>query len=163
MPSCCSTRMDCHFEEPVVVDTSALIAVLLGEEEEEEEKFMVPLAKIRPLRMSAASYFEAAIIADRRGDAVTRAVLDSFLEEFSIQVEPVTFDQVKLARQAYDRFGKGRHPAGLNYADCFSYALAKSLREPLLFKGNDFSKTDLVNAAGEPRRSSWTGHRNPGR
>ena len=129
----------------MVIDTSALIAILLGEEEGKE--FMALLVKTRPIRISAASYFEAAIIADRRGDAVTRSVLDSFLEEFSIQVEPVTFDQAKIARQAYDYFGKGRHPAGLNYADCFSYALAKSTREPLLFKGNDFSKTDLVSAA----------------
>lgn len=109
--------MECHFGEPIAIDTSALIAILLGEEEGKE--FMALLAKTRPMRISAASYFEAAMIADRRGDAVTRAVLDSFLEEFSIQVEPVTFDQAKIARQAYDYFGKGRHPAGLNYADCY--------------------------------------------
>jgi ribonuclease VapC len=70
-------------------------------------------------------------------------MLDTFLAEFSIQIEPVTAEQALLARQAFVLFGKGRHKAGLNFGDCFSYALAKAYREPLLFKGGDFGHTDL--------------------
>ncbi len=105
---------------------------------------IIGAAKI--LRLSAASYLEIAMIVDRRGSQLNRAQLDGFLEELSIQIEPITFEQAKIARQAYDLFGKGRHPAGLNYGDCFAYALAKSVREPLLFKGSDFSQTDLLSA-----------------
>ncbi len=130
----------------MVIDTSAMIAILLREPEASSYEEL--LAKSSLLRMSAASYVEAGIIMDRRGNSVSRALFESYIEGWSIQVEPVSVEQAMLARQAYDVFGKGRHAAGLNYADCFSYALAKSLREPLLFKGNDFSKTDLVSAIG---------------
>ena len=70
-------------------------------------------------------------------------MLDTFLGEFSIRIEPVTAEQAFLARQAFVLFGKGRHKAGLNFGDCFSYALARAYREPLLFKGGDFGYTDL--------------------
>jgi ribonuclease VapC len=93
--------------------------------------------------MSAASYVEAAIYLDRNLDEVRRAMLDNFLAEFSIRIEPVTAEQALLARQAFVLFGKGRHKAGLNFGDCFSYALAKAYREALLFKGGDFGYTDL--------------------
>jgi len=93
--------------------------------------------------MSSASYLEAAMLIDRRLDAAHRSKLDGIIAELEIHVEPVTFEQAKTARQAFEQFGKGRHPATLNYGDCFTYALAKATREPLLFKGNDFSKTDL--------------------
>lgn len=129
----------------MVIDTSAMIAILLREPE--AASFEELLAKSSLSKMSAASYVEAGIIMDRRGNPVSRALFESYLEDWSIKIEPVTMEQAIIARQAYDYFGKGRHPAGLNYADCFSYALAKSMREPLLFKGNDFSKTDLVSAA----------------
>ena len=137
--------MDFRFELIVVIDTSALIAILL--KEPEALAFARFIESSEHSCISAVSYFEAAIVVDRRGNEVSRAMLDSFLVAFSIRVEPVTFEHAKMARQTYELFGKGRHPAGLNFADCFSYALAKSLLEPLLFKGNDFSKTDLTSAA----------------
>src|SRR5690349_11859277 len=93
--------------------------------------------------MSAASYVEAAIYVDRNGDEVRRALLDTFLAEFSIQIEPVTADQAILARQAFVLFGKSRHKASLNFGDCFTYALARAYREPVLFKGLAFGHTDL--------------------
>ena len=95
--------------------------------------------------MSAASYFEASIIIDRYGDAVRRTMLDTFLEQFEIVIEPVSVEQAKVARQAFREFGKGNHP-GLNYGECFTYALARTRRERLLFKRNDFSRTDLIPA-----------------
>ncbi len=98
------------------------------------------------VRLSVASYVEAAIHVERNGDEIRRAMLDTFLSQFGIQIEPVTAAQGQLARQAFVLFGKGRHKAGLNYGDCFSYALAKAYREPLLFKGGDFGHTDLVAA-----------------
>jgi ribonuclease VapC len=125
----------------MIVDTSALLAVLL--DEAEAPRFAAAMERGGPLRLSAANYVEAAIFADRNLDEVRRAMLDTFLAEFSIEIEPVTVEQARLARQAFVLFGKGRHKAGLNFGDCFSYALAKAYREPLLFKGNDFGYTDL--------------------
>ena len=125
----------------MIVDTSALLAVLL--DEPEAQRFASAMEGAAVLRMSAASYVEAAIYVDRNLDAVRRAMLDTFLAEFAIGIEPVTAAQALLARQAFVLFGKGRHKAGLNLGDCFSYALAKAYREPLLFKGADFGYTDL--------------------
>jgi ribonuclease VapC len=128
----------------MIVDTSALLAVLLREPE--AASFAAAIESAEASRLSVASYLEAAIFVDRHGDEVRRAMLDTFLEEFSIQLEPVTVEQVRVARQAFQWFGKGIHPAALNFGDCFTYALAKVTREPVLFKGNDFSRTDLVPA-----------------
>jgi ribonuclease VapC len=125
----------------MILDTSALLAVLLNEPE--AERFASAMENAIAKRMSAASYVEAAIYVDRNLDEVRRAMLDTFLAEFSIRIEPVTAEQALLARQAFVLFGKGRHKAGLNFGDCFSYALAKAYREPLLFKGGDFGYTDL--------------------
>jgi ribonuclease VapC len=125
----------------MILDTSALLAVLLSEPE--AERFASAIENASVVRMSAASYVEAAIYVDRNGDEVRRAMLDTFLGEFSIRIEPVTAEQALLARQAFVLFGKGRHKAGLNFGDCFSYALAKAYRETLLFKGGDFGYTDL--------------------
>lgn len=125
----------------MILDTSALLAILL--QEPEAERFAVAIEAAAVVRISAASYLEAAIYVDRNGDAVRRAMLDSFLEQFQIGIEAVTPEQAKLARQAFVLFGKGRHRAALNFGDCFSYALAKSYREPLLFKGGDFVHTDV--------------------
>ena len=98
---------------------------------------------------------------DRNGDPVTGALLDAFLEEFAIQLEPITVEQAHVARQAFQLFGKGIHPAALNFGDCFAYALAKVSREPILFKGQDFSRTDLLPAIRlEPQ--SRTRHPHPG-
>jgi ribonuclease VapC len=129
----------------MIVDTSALLAILLKELEAAD--FAQAIERADVVKMSVGSYLEASIYVDRNGDEVRRAMLDTFLEEFAIKLEPVTVEQARIARQAFQLFGKGRHTAGLNYGDCFTYALAKTTREPLLFKGQDFDKTDLV-AAG---------------
>ncbi len=94
--------------------------------------------------MSAASFLEAGITRDSQAGAAAGRQLDAFLRRAGIAIEAVTVEQAHLARQAYLDFGKGRHPAGFNFGDCFAYALAKSLGEPLLFKGRDFSQTDIA-------------------
>ena len=128
----------------MVIDTSALVAILLGEPE--EVLFTEAIHAAEATRMSAASYLEATMIIDRRVDAFHRAKLDATLEYFEIRIEPVTEEQARVARRAFQEFGKGVHPARLNYGDCFTYALAKVTGEPLLFKGDDFGKTDLAAA-----------------
>jgi ribonuclease VapC len=128
----------------MVIDTSALLAILLGEPE--EVRFAEILERESEVRMSAASYMEAAMIIDRRVNAEHREMLDGALKVFGIKIEPVTEEQARVARRAFQEFGRGAHPAGLNYGDCFTYALAKVTQEKLLFKGNDFTKTDLLPA-----------------
>jgi ribonuclease VapC len=128
----------------MIVDTSALLAILLREQE--AASFAAAIESANTSRLSVASYLEAAIFVDRHGDEVRRAMLDTFLEEFAIRLEPITVEQARIARQAFQWFGKGLHPAALNFGDCFTYALAKATREPVLFKGQDFSQTDLVAA-----------------
>lgn len=125
----------------MIIDTSALLAILLREPD--AGRFASALEAASVVRISAANYVEAAIYVDRNGDEIRRAMLDTFLGEFEIRIEPVTAEQALLARQAFVLFGKGRHRAALNFGDCFSYALARSYREPLLFKGEDFVHTDL--------------------
>jgi ribonuclease VapC len=125
----------------MILDTSALLAILLREPE--AERFAASIENAEVVRLSAASYVEAAIYVDRNADEIRRAMLDTFLAEFSIRIEAVTAEQALLARQAFVLFGKGRHKAGLNFGDCFTYALARAWREPVLFKGGDFGYTDL--------------------
>ena len=125
----------------MVIDTSAILAILLAEDDAERYARAIEAA-LRP-RMSAASYLEAAVVIDNRGDVVARREFDRFMRRTEIEVVAVDREQAEIARQAYRDFGKGRHPAGLNFGDCFSYALAKSVDEPLLFKGADFSRTDV--------------------
>ena len=126
----------------MVIDSSAVIAILFDEPEAEALLSQIAVAEI--CRLSAASLVEVGIVLRRDAAAQRRAAFDEMLRLFSINVEPVTEEQAYLALDAYDRFGKGTgHPAGLNYGDCFSYALAKQAGEPLLFKGNDFTRTDL--------------------
>ena len=125
----------------MILDTSALLAILLREPE--AERFAISIENAAVVRLSAASYVEAAIYVDRNADEIRRAMLDTFLAEFSIRIETVTAEQVLLAHQAFVLFGKGRHKAGLNFGDCFTYALARAWREPVLFKGGDFGHTDL--------------------
>ena len=93
--------------------------------------------------MSAATLLETTIVLESRSGAAAGYELDSFLQEAEIDLEPVTPDQAQAARRAWRRFGKGNHPAGLNFGDCFAYALAEATREPLLFKGGDFDLTDV--------------------
>jgi len=96
--------------------------------------------------MSAASYVEAAMVLEMRAPTMPKAILNEFLVRYEIQLEPVTVEHAMIATEAFRRFGRGIHNAKLNYGDCFTYALAKTAKEPLLFKGNDFSQTDLVPA-----------------
>jgi len=128
----------------MIVDTSAVLAVLLDEGEAEE--FTGLLLKSEVCLMSAVSFVEASIIAETNGGDGGVRQLDAFLRTAGITVEPVNEEHALAARQAYSDYGKGRHAAGLNLGDCFSYALAKVSGEPLLFKGSDFRKTDIVAA-----------------
>ena len=121
----------------MVIDTSAVVAILLGQPE--EVLFTEAIYAAGTVSMLAASYLEAAMIIDRRIGASHRANLDTTLEYFEIRIEPVTEEQARVARRAFQEFGKGIHPAKLNFGDCFTYALAKVKGEKLLFKGNDFS------------------------
>jgi ribonuclease VapC len=125
----------------MVIDTSAVLAILL--DERDASLYAEAIEKADSCHMSAANYLEAALIVDTRGDPVASREFDLFFRRADLLIEPVTFEHAKTARQAYRDFGKGRHPAGLNFGDCLAYALAKSLDEPLLFKGSDFSRTDI--------------------
>ena len=125
----------------MIVDTSVIIAILRDEPDANELAAVIESADVR--RISAASYVEAAILTDSNRDPVLSRRLDSFLQEAIVTMEPVTVEQAQLAREAYRDFGKGRHRAGLNFGDCFAYALAKDKGEPLLFKGDDFRGTDV--------------------
>lgn len=130
----------------MIIDTSALLAVLL--DEPERASFEVAMARDPFPRISAASYLETGIVVDSRGDPRRSRYLDKFLASAEIAIEPVTAEQAALARRAYQDFGRGSgHEARLNFGDCFAYALAKTLDEDLLFKGNDFSRTDIRAAA----------------
>jgi ribonuclease VapC len=124
----------------VIVDASALLAILLREPERMQFRKMIAVAK-EPV-MSPINFVEAAIRADGLGQSES-AGLDRLIEVSGIKVVPVTAEQAGLAREAYQKYGKGNHPAKLNLGDCFAYALAKARGEPLLFKGNDFRLTDV--------------------
>lgn len=128
----------------MIVDTSAVLAILF--EEEDAEIYARALAQADSCRMSAASFVETAIVVDAQTKDKGSRQFDSFLRRAGIGIEPVSEEQAHIARQAYADFGKGRHPAALNFGDCFSYALAKATGEPLLFKGKDFKKTDIASA-----------------
>ena len=125
----------------MIVDTSAIIAILRNEPDADEFAATIASAAIR--RISAATYVETAIVIDSNRSPLLSNLLDSFLTRSLINIEPVTVEQAHLARNAYRDFGKGRHRSGLNLGDCFAYALAKEKAEPLLFKGDDFRKTDV--------------------
>jgi len=127
-----------------VLDTSALMALLL--QEPEAEQIAMVLSSATKLRMAAPNWLEATIAATvRRGEAGYRQ-FQLFLQRLGVEVVPCDATGAEIAFKAWLRYGKGRHPAGLNYGDCFAYALAKQLGEPLLFKGDDFSKTDIRSA-----------------
>ncbi len=129
----------------MIVDTSALIAIL--RDEPDANRYVVALAAAGGPRMSAGTYLETAIVVDANRDPVLSRRLDDLVAEADLRIEPVTYEQALLARQAYRDFGKGsRHPAGLNFGDCFAYALARAAGEELLFKGRDFSQTDVRSA-----------------
>jgi ribonuclease VapC len=126
----------------VIVDTSAIVAMLRAESDAAALSKVIRGAAV--LRLSAASYVELAVVIDGLGDPVLSGGLDAVLTAYRIRIEPLTESQARIARAAYQRFGRGSgHPARLNMGDCFAYALARDLDEPLLFKGNDFRLTDI--------------------
>ena len=127
----------------MIIDTSAIIAIL---RDESEAAFCArAIADASNRRVSAVNYVEAAIVIDASGDPIASRRVDEFFKIAQISIEAVTQTHAQIARDAYRDFGKGSgHPAKLNFGDCFAYALAKSRREPLLFKGNDFTHTDII-------------------
>ena len=128
----------------MIVDTSALLSVLF--DEADADYFERAIIDSTDCRMSAASYLEAAMVVEGRlGEAGGRE-LDLFVETASIEIVPVSVEQAQAARLAWRRYGKGNHPAGLNFGDCFACALAEIAGEPLLYKGDDFALTDVESA-----------------
>ena len=125
----------------MVIDTSALVAIFLAEPE--RRKFLDLIIAAETRLISAANALETGIVLEaRRGEAAGRE-FDLFVVRANLQVVPVDGEQVEIARSAWRKYGKGRHPATLNFGDCFAYALAKSSGEPLLAKGSDFAATDI--------------------
>lgn len=134
----------------MIIDTSALLAIL--RDEPEARACAEAIAEATTRGLSAANYLETAIVIDASRDPIAGRRLDDLLKAADIAIEPVTEAQARLGREAYRDFGKGSgHPAQLNFGDCFAYALAKAKGEPLLFKGDDFVRTDVTPAIG--RRS----------
>jgi ribonuclease VapC len=126
----------------MIVDSSAVLAVLFGEEDATAYAQAIASASVR--RLSAANWLETAIRIDGGSGPIGSNAFDDFIREGSILIEPVSVDHARFARAAYRAYGKGSgHPAQLNFGDCFAYGLAKATGEPLLFQGEDFSKTDI--------------------
>ena len=132
----------------MIIDTSALIAILY--EEPEAPLYHRAIRRAPRPRMSVANYLEAAMVVEGRSDPAKWSELERYVERERIQLIPVTIGQVRVAQQAWRDFGKGNGPAALNYGDCFAYALASVSAEPLLFKGNDFAQTDIRPAHPAP-------------
>jgi len=128
----------------VIVDSSALLAILLREPG--SDVFDEAIVAATAARISAPTFVEVSIVLESRTGAQGVLLWESMLRESRIAIEPFSEEHAFLARQAFSDYGKGRHPAGLNFGDCFSYALAKATGEPLLFKGDDFRKTDVLPA-----------------
>lgn len=127
----------------MIIDSSALIAVL--RDEPDALGYARAIAAATERRLSAVNFVESAAVIDASRDPIASRRFDDFMREAGISIEPVTENQARIAREAYRDFGKGSgHPARLNLGDCFAYALAKTLREPLLYKGEDFSRTDIT-------------------
>jgi len=125
----------------VILDTSALIAILYGEPE--RASFARHIHEADICRISVANFVELCMVVEHQLGLDAGRQVDALFRRTGIMIEPVTVEHGHLARQAFLDYGKGRHKAGLNYGDCFAYALAKSTGEPLLFKGNDFALTDV--------------------
>ena len=129
----------------MILDTSAVVAILRNEPD--AAAFARAVAEASERRLSAVNFVEAAVVIDGSRDPIASRRFDEFMREASIAIETVTEAQARIAREAYRDFGKGSgHPARLNFGDCFAYALAKALREPLLYKGGDFARTDVASA-----------------
>jgi ribonuclease VapC len=128
----------------MILDSSSLVAILT--DEPEAELFIQAISRAPGCRISAGNFIELSIVIESQFDAEVLQQCDALFRRVGISIESVTAEQAHLARQAFHDFGKGRHPAGLNFGDCFAYALAKTTGEPLLFKGEDFKKTDIASA-----------------
>ena len=129
----------------IVVDTSAIVAILKGEIE--ARSFLEIIVDEDRCFLSAVGLFEASMVMIGRGPAAAANDLDALVRRRGIEIVPFDEEQARQSRAAFVRFGKGRHPAALNFGDCVSYALARSLGLPLLFKGTDFAKTDVISAS----------------
>ena len=125
----------------MVIDSSALLAILL--EESDAYAFASAMTNSAICLLSAVSLVETSMVAMRLRTPNPVTAFDNLIDKLGIEIVPVDREQALLAREAFRRFGKGRHKAGLNFGDCFAYALAKQKNEPLLYKGNDFSQTDI--------------------
>lgn len=125
----------------MIVHSSALLAIL--NREPDADRFQEAILTASPCLMSVANMLETSIVVEGCGGAEAGREFDAFLEHAEIEPAPVTTEHFEAARRAWRRFGKGRHPAALNFGDCFAYALARITGEPLLFKGNDFARTDV--------------------
>lgn len=129
----------------MIIDTSAMVAILFREPE--ATAFVERIHDDDTCRMSVATWVELAMVIESQLGPDGMRQAEAFFRRAGITIESVTVEHAELARQAFLDFGKGRHKAGLNFGDCFSYALAKATHEPLLFKGNDFALTDIEAAA----------------
>jgi len=125
----------------MVIDTSAVLAIL--QREPEQHRFLEAIEQADSRRMSIANHVECSIVIESRYGSQGSHDLDRFVSKAAVELIPVDSEHGRLARFAFGRFGKGRHRAGLNYGDCFAYAAAVALGEPLLFKGDDFIHTDV--------------------
>lgn len=128
----------------MVVDTSAIVALLLGEQQAGQIDSVLA-GEVRTT-ISAANYVELMVVAESRTGAEGALIVEQLLRTFDVGIEPVSPDIARGALDGWRRFGKGRHPAALNFGDCFSYGLAISRDEPLLYVGNDFAQTDVTSA-----------------
>lgn len=138
----------------MIIDTSAILAILFGEPD--AGRYEDAIARAWPRRMSSVALLEAAIVVESRGGVRAGAELDALLDKAEIELAPVTSEHAAAARRAWRRFGRGNHVAGLNFGDCFAYALAEATGEPLLFKGRDFARTDIAPALA-PEADNSTG------
>ena len=125
----------------MIIDTSALLAIFLAEPE--RQNFLERIRQDGTRLLSAANALETAIVLEARRGEVAGREFDLFLHRLNMEIVPVDATQIEVARAGWRKYGKGRHPASLNFGDCFAYALAKTSGEPLLAKGNDFPKTDV--------------------
>lgn len=139
----------------MVIDTSALVAIL--RDEPERSAFNQAIAAADTRTLSVASFLEASMVIESRHGPEGVRDLDLLIAKAGVELAAVDADQAYVARTAFRAYGKGRHPAGLNFGDCFAYALAKTTGEPLLFKGSDFSLTDIARVPTDPGRPTGTG------
>lgn len=124
-----------------IIDTSAILAILF--DEPEADAFSIAIRRDSVQLVSAATVLESALVLQKTSGDKAPEVLDKVMRELPLEIRGVDLEQLKWARYALETYGRGRHPARLNFGDCFSYALAKATGEPLLFKGGDFSQTDV--------------------